>query len=289
MRSIFAWALVSSFLGLGGAAPATAETLGDLAKRTHFHGIAVNGAGSAAFVVATHHGVYAVGKNGDVTAVSPVQDFMGFSPDPANSLGYYASGHPSGGGNLGVLRSIDGGSNWKKISEGGNGPVDFHQLDVSLADPKTIYGVYGAMQMSRDGGMTWSDAGAPPRGLIAIAASSISASRVYAATKTGIQASDDSGKTWTQLPLTTEPVSMVQTGPEGMLFAFVVGRGLFGANEREPDVWSELSGDFGSKILLHLALDPGNAKSLFATTVENEVLESTDSGKTWQVFGANGP
>jgi photosystem II stability/assembly factor-like uncharacterized protein len=212
---------------------------------------------------------------------------MGFSPDPANPLSYFASGHPASGGNLGVIHSTDGGSNWKQISEGSNGPVDFHQMDVSLADPKTLYGVYGSLQVSHDGGLTWSVAGTPPDGLIAIAASSISAGRVYAATKTGLQSSDDSGGTWRQLPLTTEPVSMVKSGPNGALFAFVVGGGFYGASEREPAVWTLLSGDFGRRILLHLAVDPNNPKSLFATTVENEVLESADGGKTWHVFGTN--
>ena len=286
MRSFTVWALAITTLGVAFVAPATAETLVELANRTHFHGIAVNSGGSAALIVATHHGVYAIERGGDVTAVSPIQDFMGFSPDPANSLGYYASGHPGAGGNLGLIHSSDGGSNWKQISEGGNGPVDFHQMDVSLADPKTIYGVYGFLQLSRDGGMTWTDAGAPPSGLIAISASSVSADRVYAATKTGLYSSRDSGRTWTYHQLGTEPVSMVKSAPGGVLFAFVVGRGFYSASEQEPEVWGLLSNDFGSKILLHLAVDPGNANSLFVTTAENEVLESADGGKTWQVFGA---
>jgi photosystem II stability/assembly factor-like uncharacterized protein len=286
MRSMTAWALAGSLLGIACVSPAAAEALEELAKRTHFHGIAVNSAGSAALVVATHHGVYAIERSGDVIAASPVQDFMGFSPDPANPLGYHASGHPAAGGNLGVIHSTDGGSTWKQVSQGGNGPVDFHQMDVSLADPKTIYGVYGSMQLSRDGGMTWTDAGTPPGGLIAISASSISADGVYAATKTGLFSSNDSGTTWTALQFAGEPVSMVKTGPAGVLYAFVVGRGVFAAREQEPDRWSLLAGDFGSKVLLHLAVDPRNADSLFATTVESEVLESADGGKTWQVFGA---
>ena len=286
MRLTTACALASALLGSAHVAPAAAETLAELAKRTHFHAIAVNSAGSATLVVATHHGVYAIERSGDVTAVSPVQDFMGFSPDPANPLGYYASGHPAAGGNLGVIHSSDGGSSWKQISEGGNGLADFHQMDVSLFDPKTIYGVYGALQLSRNGGMTWTDAGAPPSGLIAISASSVSADRVYAATKTGLYSSRDSGRTWTYHQLGTEPVSMVKSAPGGVLFAFVVGRGFYSASEQEPEVWTLLSKDFGSKIPLHLAVDPGNANSLFVTTAENEVLESADGGKTWQVFGA---
>ncbi len=285
MSSSIAWAFATSILGTFLVAPAGAETLAELASRTHFHGIAVTSTGSATLVVASHHGLYAVERNGNVTAVSPVQDFMGFSPDPANPLGYYASGHPESGGNSGVLHTGDGGNKWKQISEGLNGPVDFHQMDVSLADPKTIYGVYGALQVSRDGGLTWTEAGAPPEGLIAISASSIGADLVYAATQTGLQASSDSGKSWTQLPLGGAPVSMVKTSSSGRLYAFVVGRGFYGANEQEPTDWTLLSDALGEHILLHFAADPGNANSLFATTAKNEVLESADGGKTWKMFG----
>lgn len=285
MTSSIAWALATAILGTVLVAPVAAETLAELASRTHFHGIAVSKAGSATLVVASHHGLYAVERNGNVTAASSVQDFMGFSPDPANPLGFFASGHPASGGNTGVIRTNDGGNRWKQISEGLNGPVDFHQMDVSLADPRTIYGVYGALQVSRDGGLTWTEAGAPPEGLIAISASSVSADLVYAATQTGLHASSNSGQTWTPLPLSGEPVSMVKTSSSGRLYAFVVGRGFFGASERDPNDWTLLSDALGEHILLQLAVDPGNENALFATTAKNEVLESADGGRTWKVFG----
>ncbi len=79
---------------------------------------------------------------------------MGFTPHPADESVLYASGHPAGGGNLGFIVSRDGGRGWSSLSPGVGGPVDFHQMDVSKADPSVIYGAHGGLQASRDGGRT---------------------------------------------------------------------------------------------------------------------------------------
>jgi photosystem II stability/assembly factor-like uncharacterized protein len=268
------------------APPAGAETLADLGKHTHYHGIAFNRAGSAVLILASHHGVYALDKDGTAMRVSPVQDFMGFSPDPAAQLSYYASGHPAGGGNSGLLHSKDGGATWKQLSPGIDGPVDFHQMDVSAADPRTIYGAYGSLQVSRDGGSTWAIAGSPPPALIALAASSLDAGRLYAATKDGLHVSQDAGATWTPLGFGGEIVSTVETGPDKAIYAFVLGRGLMRSAEDAPDDWTPLANSFGDAIPLHLAIDEKDSKHLALTTQNNEVLESLDGGESWRTFGS---
>ena len=265
--------------------PAFAETLNELAGATHYHGIAFARSGSATLLLASHHGLFALNKDGEATRVSPVQDYMGFSPDPADPLSYYASGHPAGGGNSGFLKSNDGGATWKQLSPGVGGPVDFHQLDVSPADPKTIYGSYGELQISRDGGQTWSIAGTPPAKLVAIAASSTNAGQVYAATQNGLSVSVDVGASWQPLGFDGEVVSLVETGPNNGLFAFVLGRGLMKASEDKPKDWTVLSNGFGEAIPLHLAVDPADGNHLALTTQNNEVLESRDGGSTWTSFG----
>ncbi|MCA0271008.1 MAG: hypothetical protein LCH69_02965 [Proteobacteria bacterium] len=88
-----------------------------------------------------------------------MQDFMGFSPDPSDPLTYYATGHPEEGGNSGFLASRDGGQTWTQISQGPDGPIDFHAMDASPADPATIYGLFGGLQVNRDSGKTWAIAG----------------------------------------------------------------------------------------------------------------------------------
>src|SRR5216117_2039589 len=101
MKRLFVFTGACSLLALATVSAALAETLTELAQRTHFHGIAVNRAGTAPLLLASHHGIFAVSGKGEVTLVSPVQDFMGFSPSPTDALTYFASGHPATGGNLG--------------------------------------------------------------------------------------------------------------------------------------------------------------------------------------------
>ncbi|MBK1866284.1 WD40/YVTN/BNR-like repeat-containing protein [Aestuariivirga sp. YIM B02566] len=269
--------------------PASAETLAELGRKTHYHGIAFARSGTAALMIATHHGLYAVDKDGSVTRVSPVQDFMGFSPDPANELGYFASGHPATGGNSGFLRSVDGGANWTQLSPGVDGPVDFHQMDVSGADPKVVYGGFGQIQVSRDGGATWEIAGDAPERLIALAASSLKAERLYAATENGVLVSEDGARSWAPLAFAGEVASTIQTGPDKALYAFVVGRGLMKASEDKPDSWSVLTNDFGEAIPLHLATNTKDGQQLALTMQNNEVRESRDGGKSWRLFGQTSP
>ena len=264
---------------------AHAETLNDLAGKTHYHGIAFARSGSATLLLASHHGLFALAKDGEATRVSPVDDYMGFSPDPVDPLSYYASGHPAGGRNSGFLKSADGGASWKQLSPGVGGPVDFHQMDVSPADPKTIYGSFGELQISRDGGQNWAIAGTPPTGLIALAASGLNVDQIYAATKQGLYVSTDAGAGWQSLEFEGEIVSTVKVGPDGSLFAFVLGRGLMKANERKPDEWTLLSNGLAEAIPLHIAIDPANPNHLALTTQENGVLESIDGGATWAPFG----
>jgi photosystem II stability/assembly factor-like uncharacterized protein len=277
---------IASILLATGVTAAKAETLAELPQHTHYHGIAFNRSGTSVLLLATHHGLFAVDKDGTATRVSPMQDFMGFSPDPANPLSYYASGHPAAGGNSGFLRSADGGATWTQLSEGVDGPVDFHQMDVSPADSKTIYGAYGKIQVSRDGGSTWAIAGDPPADLIALAASSLDAQRLYAATEKGLYRSDDAGATWRIAAFEGNVVSMVESGPGSVLYAFVLGRGLVKANEKNLDEWSVLSNGFGEAIPLHFAIDGTDNQHLALTTHESQVLESLDGGPTWRQFGS---
>src|ERR687892_565539 len=149
---ILAVGVVGAFLAVRSQSEAS-TTLQALAGDTHFHGIAVDPTDPSRLYLATHHGLYVVAPDGTAKRLSPVQDFMGFTPHPTDPSTLYASGHPSSGGNLGFIASEDGGGSWSQLPEGVGGPVDFHQMDVSSADPRTLYGAYaGSLQVSGDGG-----------------------------------------------------------------------------------------------------------------------------------------
>lgn len=284
MRRILAAATGALLLGaaLGGPARAT-ETL-KLSEISHLHGIAVDPADPSRLYLATHHGVYLTNPDGTATRVSDNRnDYMGFTPSPAQPGAFFASGHPERGGNLGVLVSTDGAKTWSSLSAGANGPVDFHSMDVSPADPKVLYGHYGSVQVSRDGGKSWDVTGRPPADIFDLAASAKDPNTVYAATRAGLTVSRDAGRTWQAAYIVQRPATLVATTKDGTAYAFQVGTGLL--KTTEPSLaWQPLSNGFGDAILLHLAVDPTNPMRLYAVTDKSAILASEDGGKTWTPF-----
>jgi photosystem II stability/assembly factor-like uncharacterized protein len=171
VTALLAALTLTAAVAAGLAARAESIPVSELKQQTHIHGLAVDRQDPENLLIATHHGLFRSGPDGKAERVSIVQDFMGFTPHPADPDTLYASGHPAGGGNLGFIASTDGGANWAQVSPGEGGPVDFHQMTVSAADPAVVYGAFGGLQVSRDGGKTWSEAGQLPEGLIDLAAS----------------------------------------------------------------------------------------------------------------------
>jgi photosystem II stability/assembly factor-like uncharacterized protein len=210
---------------------------------------------------------------------------MGFTAHPADTSVLYASGHPAGGGNLGFMISTDGGVSWSKLANGAGGPVDFHQMDVSKADPKVIYGVYGDLQRSTDGGRTWGRIGLAPEGLIGLAASSRNVDAIYAATQRGLLMSTDGGRRWKPTHTRQSSATMVHVTPGGTIYAFIVGIGLVRANE--PDLgWQAVGAGFNGGVVLHLAAGPTESRTLYVVTFNTEtraqaLLASRDGGESW--------
>lgn len=267
---------------LAAADSASAESLGDLVQHTHIHGISYNRVeGSAAFILATHHGVYAVEPNGAASRISAPQDFMGFTADPSDPLRYLGSGHPAEGGNSGVIETRDGGMTWREIAVGVKGPVDFHALSISLADPSYAYGAFGGVHVSTDGGKSWKVSGSLPEKTIGLAASSTDRAILYAATRSGIQRSGDGGQSWQAVAFEGEVVSSVLTVPGGRVYAFVAGRGLMAATDTDFSNWTPLYNGFGDAIPLHMAAHPQEVGRLVAATLSSQLFESRDAGKTW--------
>ena len=271
------------FLSATPAIAAEVVPVAQLGSQTHVHGLAVDRQDPAYLLIATHHGLFRAGPDGKAERISVVQDFMGFNPHPSDPDALYASGHPAEGGNLGFIASTDGGATWEQISPGADSLVDFHQMAVSPADPQTLCGAYGALQVSRDVGKTWTVVGALPEGLIDLAASAKDAATLYAATEGGLFVSRDGGVSW-ETVLDGAPVSMVEAASDGTLYAFALGRGFVSSAE-DPLELSIVSGDWTDQFLLHLAVHPADPDRLFGATQDGAILASTDSGRTWTPFG----
>lgn len=261
-------------------------SVAELAVMTHFHGIAVDAADPARLYLATHHGLYRIAPDGTATRISENRnDYMGFTPHPDERKTFFASGHPESGGNTGFMVSEDGGRTWRQLAQGVNGPVDFHQMDVSRSDPRIIYGVYGGLQVSRDGGRTWQMPYDAPTELFDLAVSSTDPNRLYAATRGGLLVSRDGGGSWQPAHYNTSPATMVQTTADGGVYAFIAGLGLLHSTG-DSLRWEAVSNSFGDQYLLHLAVDPSNPNRLYVTTNETEILASGNGGGTWRVLGA---
>jgi photosystem II stability/assembly factor-like uncharacterized protein len=276
-------------LGISAGGDALAQERIPLARMlgsTHVHGLAVERANPARLFIATHHGLYLLSPDLTVERVSEhPDDFMGFTHHPTARGVLFSSGHPALGGNLGFQRSDDGGRTWRRLSPGVNGPVDFHQMDVSKADPRVIYGMYGTLQVSRDGGHTWRAVGAPRNDAISLAASSLNADTLFLATTTGLYRSTDGGRYWEPAHPSRALASVVHTLGDGTVYTFLVGLGLFRA--REPDLnWKLLSPQAGDFAIIHLAVDPADPSRMFAFRQGNSLAASHDNGRTWRALAA---
>ena len=132
---------------------AKAETLDSV---SHIHHVKVV---ENKILVLTHVGLFELVSKNEMKLIGKDKiDVMGFT-----TLGktWVASGHPSQGSKMpnpiGLVQSIDGGSNWNAVSLVGE--VDFHFLEGAGSD---LYGAdsqSGNLMYSKDSGKTWSSLG----------------------------------------------------------------------------------------------------------------------------------
>lgn len=272
-------ALILTALGASAAAGQSVP----LADVAHIHGVAFDAKHPSQLLLATHYGVYRTESGGMAQIVSEdANDYMGFTPSPDDPDLLLASGHPATGGNMGFIVSTDGGVTWSQRSSGASGPVDFHALTVSRADSRVIYGLYGSIQVSRDGGTSWEVVGPAPERTIDLAASAVEVDTLYAGTAAGLAVSKDAGATW-QWWGDPVPLTMVETAPSGRIYGFYAGVGLI-VGEKDGTGWTLVAGDLGAHDFLHLAVDPADERHLVAVTQDSLILESRDGGSRWEQF-----
>lgn len=272
--------VLTAAVSLWGSHAYAASATVEVSDLSHIHGVAFLAEPRRGIALATHNGVYLVSEDGSAELASAPDDFMGFTAAPGGRL--FASGHPATGGNIGVISSADGGSTWSHISDGIGGPVDFHAMSVSPVNPDLIYGLYGDIQMSLDGGKSWVVGGPAPEQTIDIAAGQAEG-QLFAGTADGLLESSNHGASWSRVGPAGVPVTAVQVESEGLLYAYYVGAGLL---RRSGDgKWEEISVPVKEDAILHLATDETDGDNLVAVTQTSQVLASRDGGETWSLFG----
>jgi photosystem II stability/assembly factor-like uncharacterized protein len=259
---------------------AFAETV-PLDRLEHIHGLAVDAERPERLYLATHSGLFLASPNGTAIRVGSAQhDLMSFATSRNNPNVFYASGHPPGGGNLGVLVSRDRGGTWEQLAPGAGGLVDFHAMDVSGAAPQLIYGMYQGLQVSRDGGRTWRIAGKLPKDTFDLAASARDPDELYAAARSGLFVSNDGGQSWSPATMQRRPATMVHVAVSGRVYAFVYGMGLLAGDDRGQG-WELRSDQFADRYMIHMASDPSKPDVLHVVADTGAIVTSRDGGRSW--------
>ncbi|HJJ23320.1 MAG TPA: hypothetical protein OQH54_06365 [Nitrosopumilus sp.] len=170
----------------------------------HVHGLGLDPADHSILYIATHGDFYQSISGALPIKVDKVKaDYMAFNAPPVSGYPLYASGHPSTGGNTGLIKSNDGGIIWEHVSNVIEPPVDFHAMAVSKQNPETIIGFdSGARGLFKtvDAGKTWETLEPPQYEYIsALAFSPMDSELIFAGTANGIYKSNNGGKTWIHL------------------------------------------------------------------------------------------
>lgn len=196
----------------------------------HVHGVGLDPADSSILYIATHGDFYqSISGSPPVKVDKARADYMAFNAPPVPGVPLYASGHPSTGGNTGLIKSNDGGVTWEHVSNVIEPPVDFHAMAISKQNPEMIIGFdSGARGLFKttDAGKTWETLEYPEY-ISALAISPNDSELIFAGTGKGIFKSDNGGKTWIHLDAYRDlAVFALAFDDDGKLFASVKTFGL---------------------------------------------------------------
>lgn len=211
----------------------------------HVHGIGFDPTDRSILYIAAHGDFYQSVNGAPPEKVDRVRaDYMAFSAPPVPGIPLYASGHPSTGGNAGLIKSNDGGITWDLVSNVIEPPVDFHAMTVSMHNPEIIIGFDSAgrgLFKTIDAGKTWETL-KHPEYVSAIAISPDESQLIFVGTGKGIFKSSDGGKTWTPLDAYRGlMIFALAFDEEGKLFASVETFGMVASND-SGDSWESMQG-----------------------------------------------
>jgi photosystem II stability/assembly factor-like uncharacterized protein len=264
-------------------------------RPNHLHGIGYD-ADNDRLYLASHFGLFALDLETDQLhqVGDERSDLMGFSMNPNDPSEIFVSGHPQGGGNLGVLHSTDEGVTFEQIFTGvADEVVDFHSMTISAADPDWFYGAFmGHVYRSEDRGHNFvampADELGPTGlcwGVACLGASSEDPSTVYAGTPEGLMVSTDGAESWEMLNDQLGQVAAIKIDPTtpDRIIAYTEAYGL-AISEDGGHNWQSHQGNMpvtAGGLAFAIALDPGDPDRMFVATMNNEVFETRDRGDTW--------
>lgn len=286
MKKIVLFFLLGTVV-LAGCQTTSSNNLYSVESISHAHGFAVDVSDSNKLYIATHYGLYTLINEKDLYQIGKKKDdYMGFSVHPTNPNIFFSSGHPSGGGNLGVQKSEDAGITWQKISNGADGPVDFHSMAVSSANPDIMYGYYaGALQRSMNGGKDWEVLVKEFPTVVNFATDPSNENVVFASTgQSGLLRSNDKGTNWTVVSeeLKDTTVTALTIDPQGTQNMLSFSQKLgFAKSKDAGKTWEKINENFSNDILFFVAFDKNTAGKVYAITKNNFLYKSSNGGNSW--------
>jgi photosystem II stability/assembly factor-like uncharacterized protein len=262
----------------------------------HVHGLGIDPSDSRILYIAAHGDFYKSVDGGTPVKVDKQRaDYMAFNAPQTEGVPLYASGHPSTGGNTGLIKSTDGGQTWQNVATILDPPVDFHAMAVSKSDPNTIMGFDSGgrgLFKTADAGKTWQKLDYPAgRYVTALAISPSDPKVVFAGTDGGVFVSDDGAASWTLLnQYKGIAVIALAFSTDGNLYASTEELGL-GKSSDLGKTWETINRPPDSLTTTSIAID-SEGKALYvagyaAPQGYQEVFKGTHDGSDWQLIGTN--
>lgn len=257
----------------------------------HIHGLGIDPSTRSILYIATHGDFYHSHDGGPPFKVDIVRaDYMAFNAPANEGSPLFASGHPSTGGNTGLIKSTDGGQSWESVAKVLDPPVDFHAMSVSKSDTDIIIGFDSGgrgLFKTTDGGKTWETLEYPDY-VSALSISPYDSKIIFAGTGKGIFQSNDGAKNWIHLEEYKGITVLALVFDEnGVLYASTSNFGL----SRSTDLgktWEEINRP--NLAITSIAVDSQN-KIIYVAGYSpdgfQEVYKSSDDGMNWQIIGTN--
>ena len=275
----------------------------------HIHGLGTDAKDPIVYA-ATHNGLYKWSEDSDWSFVGTERlDLNAFVTHPYESGVMFASGHPAGNPvlGLGFIGSTDGGLTWQQISSVLDTPLDFHTMEISMANPNLIYGYAShgvGLFKTNDGGKSWEKIDLPGNPeIVSFAAHPKDVNQVIAITDGGRPLrSLDQGNTWEYVNWMSMEFTTIAYANDGKLYGFVtqdpmgMGMGIRVVKSIDDgETWSVVGNNLlRGEIVSYLAVSPSNTEIVYVasklstqTGTISSVYESSDGGANLNLLGTN--
>lgn len=262
----------------------------------HVHGLGIDPSDPSVLYIATHGDFYKSVDGGLPVKVDKQRaDYMAFNAPQTEGVPLYSSGHPSTGGNTGLIKSEDGGQTWQVVATILDPPVDFHAMATSKSDPSTIIGFDSGgrgLFKTTDAGKTWDNFEYPGQYVTALAILPDDPKVIFAGTDDGVYQSNDGAVGWTQLnQYKGISVMALAFDPDGNLYASTEEFGLAKSSDL-GETWQNINRPPDNLIATSIAVDSQNkiiyVAGFAAPQGYQEVFRSLSvDGDGWELIGTN--